>query len=250
MAILRIPTPLRPYAEGQSEVNVEGGTVSEALADLSAQFPSLKKHIFDEAGALRAFVNLFLNEEDIRHLQGVETPVGEADRLMIIPSIAGGSDELRKVDHSALRTNQAIIIGLNILAFIFNAVWLTVVVTLAMAVGTALRVPGFGFIYKWIFKPLGWVKPFILQDNPEPHRFAQGFGAVVMAVGAASLWLGAAGLGWGLIWLVVALAALNLFVGFCVGCAMYYWLNRLHVPGFAKTTPQGTFPGMRPKAGS
>jgi len=69
-------------------------------------------------------------------------------------------------------------------------------------------------------------------------------------VGIVSLGLGAVGLGWGLVWVVIALAALNLFGAFCVGCAVYYWLNRLKVPGFVKSPPAGTFPGMRPKGES
>jgi molybdopterin converting factor small subunit len=90
MTTLRIPTPLRPYAEGQSEVSVKGTNVGEALDDLVSQFPSLKKHLFTETDELRPFVNLFLGDEDVRHLQGVETPLKEGDKLMIIPSIAGG----------------------------------------------------------------------------------------------------------------------------------------------------------------
>ena len=90
MTTLRIPTPLRPYAEGQSEVSVQGANVAEALDDLVSQFPSLKKHLFTDTDELRPFVNLFLGDEDVRHLQGVETPLKEGDKLMIIPSIAGG----------------------------------------------------------------------------------------------------------------------------------------------------------------
>ena len=90
MTTLRIPTPLRPYAEGQSEINVQGATVGEALDDLVSRFPALKKHLFTETEELRPFVNLFLGDEDVRHLQGVDTPLKDDDRLMIIPSIAGG----------------------------------------------------------------------------------------------------------------------------------------------------------------
>jgi molybdopterin converting factor small subunit len=90
MNTLRIPTPLRPYAGGQSEVNVQGATVGEALNNLVTQFPDLKKHLFTEDDELRPFVNLFLENEDIRHLQGVATPLKAGDKLMIIPSIAGG----------------------------------------------------------------------------------------------------------------------------------------------------------------
>src|SRR5678815_3183447 len=71
-----------------------------------------------------------------------------------------------------------------------------------------------------------------------------------MTAGSISLFLGAAVLGWGLVWLVVALAALNAFGGFCVGCAVYYWLARFNLPGFGKQPPAGTFPGMKPKAGA
>lgn len=91
MSVLRIPTPLRPYAEGASEIKVSAETVGAALENLTEQYPSLRKHLFTEEGELRSYVNLFVNDEDIRHLQGVDTPVKPDDRLMIIPSIAGGS---------------------------------------------------------------------------------------------------------------------------------------------------------------
>jgi adenylyltransferase/sulfurtransferase len=90
MATLRIPTPLRPYAAGQNEVNVQGATVGEALQNLVVQFPDLKKHLFAETGELRPFVNLFLGDEDVRHMKGVDTPLNDGDTLLIIPSIAGG----------------------------------------------------------------------------------------------------------------------------------------------------------------
>lgn len=156
----------------------------------------------------------------------------------------------RKVDHAALRTNQAFIIGLSLLAFIFNLPLVAGLVGLLMLLGTVLGKPGFGFLYRWVFKPLGWVKPDPVEDNPEPHRFAQGFGSVVLLGGVVSLLLGGTTFGWVLVWVVIALAALNLFGGFCVGCAMYYWLNRLQVPGFSKTPPPGTLPGMRPDVGN
>ena len=83
------------------------------------------------------------------------------------------SETLQKVDHSALKTNQIIIIVLNILAFILNQPWLAALVALVMGIGSTLKVPGFGFVYKSILKPRGWMKPDVLDDNPEPHRFAQ-----------------------------------------------------------------------------
>ena len=156
---------------------------------------------------------------------------------------------LQKVDHSALRTNQALIIALSLLAFIFNQPWLAAVVMLVMAYGTIRKQPGFRFVYTGLLKPRGWVKPDVINDNPEPHVFAQGFGAVVLGLGVVLLWLGGALAvpGWALVWLVIALAALNLFLGFCAGCAVYYWLSKLHLPGFVKAPPPGTFPGMRPR---
>lgn len=156
------------------------------------------------------------------------------------------NEKLIRVDHSALRTNQVIIITLNVAAFILNLPWLAAFVGLVMLLGTLLNTPGFGFIYRNALKPSGLVKPDVLLDNPEPHRFAQGLGSVFMLVGAAALIVGLPGFGWGLVWLVAGLAALNAFAGFCVGCMMYYWLSRLNVPGFTKNPPNGIFPGMRP----
>ncbi len=90
MPILRVPTPLRSYVNGQTEVSVQGDTVAAALNDLVENYPALKPHLFNGNGELRPFVNLFLGDENIRELQGVKTPVEENDRLMLVPSIAGG----------------------------------------------------------------------------------------------------------------------------------------------------------------
>ena len=154
---------------------------------------------------------------------------------------------LQKVDHSALKANQLFIISLNILAFIFDQPVLAAFVALVMGIGSLLRVPGFGFVYKYVLKPRGWMKPDVLEDNPEPHRFAQFLGFVFMTAGSVALFSGASLLGWSLVWLVAALAALNAFGGFCVGCAVYYWLSRFNLPGFTKRPPAGTFPGMKPR---
>jgi hypothetical protein len=154
---------------------------------------------------------------------------------------------LQKVDHSALKVNQALIISFSILAFVINAAWLAALVALVMLLGTIFGKPGFFLVYKYLLRPSGLVKPDILMDNPEPHRFAQGFGGLVLAAGSLALFLGIPVFGWALVWLVVALAALNLFAGFCVGCAVYYWLARVRAPGFSKNPPPETFPGMRPK---
>ena len=92
MAVLRIPTPLRSYTDGKSEVPVSGGTVAEAIASLTTTYPALKPHLYKEDGELRAFVNLFKGEDNVKDLDGLQTPLGENDKLMIIPSIAGGRD--------------------------------------------------------------------------------------------------------------------------------------------------------------
>ena len=89
MTTIRIPTPLRPYAGGNSSVPVSGETVGSALQHLTEQHPDLRQHLF-EGDELRSFVNIYLNQEDVRYLEGAETAVAENDTLMIIPSIAGG----------------------------------------------------------------------------------------------------------------------------------------------------------------
>jgi hypothetical protein len=160
------------------------------------------------------------------------------------------SPSLQKVDHSALKTNQLIIISLNLLAFILNLPLLAAFVALVMGIGSLLKTPGFGFVYKRLLKPRGWMKPDVLEDNPEPHRFAQFLGFLFMTAGAVALFSGMSALGWSLVWLVAALAALNAFGGFCVGCAVYYWLSRFRLPGFTKQPPDGTFPGMKPRVGA
>lgn len=248
MTELKIPTPLRPYAEGRDRFQVEGITVAEALHELVEAYPGLRPHLFTEDGHLRAFVNVFLNQENVRDLDGFDTAIAEGDSLMILPSIAGGADDLQAVDHAALRTNQAAIIGLSLAAFILDLPWLAGLVAAMMLAATLLGRPAFGFIFRIWLRPRGWVQPDVLADNPEPHRFAQAFGGMVQALGAALLAFGNP-FGWALIWVVIALASLNLFGGFCVGCAMYYWLERLRVPGFVKAPPPGILPGARPKAG-
>ena len=90
MPVLRIPTPLRSYTNGQSEVTVRGSNISDALTDLTTQYPALKPHLFNEGGELRPFVNLFVGENNIKDLQGVQTPIKEGEKIMLIPSIAGG----------------------------------------------------------------------------------------------------------------------------------------------------------------
>ncbi len=140
---------------------------------------------------------------------------------------------VRKVDHSALRTNQALIIIALLVAFLLNHVWLVAFVAVVMLLGTAVpSLSLFKAIYTYGLRAAGLVKADIIEDNPEPHRFSQGFGGVVVTVALIALLFGASVAGWALVWLVIVLAGLNLFLGFCAGCFLYYQLNKLGVPGF------------------
>ena len=91
MPKVHIPTPLRQYAGKQAAIEVSGSTVSEALSGLVSQHPDLRRHLYTEEGKLRAFVNVYLNDEDDRYLQKEATAVADGDNISIVPSIAGGS---------------------------------------------------------------------------------------------------------------------------------------------------------------
>jgi molybdopterin converting factor small subunit len=90
MITVRIPTPLRSYTDGQSKILVVGSSVKEVLKDLIVQYPALKVHMFTDTEELRPFINIYLRDEDIRYLQGIDTPIKNGETLLIIPSIAGG----------------------------------------------------------------------------------------------------------------------------------------------------------------
>ena len=92
MPSLRIPTPLRSYTGGQTEVELQGASVGEVMQDLVVRHPALKPHLFNGQGNLRPFVNLFLDENNVKDLQGMETPLKDGDRLLLIPSVAGGNE--------------------------------------------------------------------------------------------------------------------------------------------------------------
>ncbi len=139
----------------------------------------------------------------------------------------------RRVDQSALRVNQAFIIGLTLLAFITDSWVLVAFVAAVMLVGTLFPAASlFKQIYRHLLRPAGLVKANVITDNPEPHRFAQGLGGIFLTLSTLLLGLGQPLAGWVLAWMVIILAGLNLFLGFCAGCFMYYQLNRLGVPGF------------------
>jgi sulfur-carrier protein len=87
---IRIPTQLRNLSGGSSEVQVEGSTVGQALKALEAAHPGFAERIFDDSGALRRFVNVFVSDEDVRFLEGLETPVEAGTTISIVPAVAGG----------------------------------------------------------------------------------------------------------------------------------------------------------------
>jgi len=87
---VRIPTPLQKITNNQPEVAASGGTVAEVIQSLNQSYPQLKERLCDDAGKLRRFINVFVNDEDIRFLKGDQTPVKDGDDVSIIPAIAGG----------------------------------------------------------------------------------------------------------------------------------------------------------------
>lgn len=90
MTTVRVPTQLRTFTAGSDEVKADGTTVAEIIEDLERNHPGMRERILDESGALRRFVNLYLDDEDVRFLNGIDTEVPEGARLSIIPAVAGG----------------------------------------------------------------------------------------------------------------------------------------------------------------
>lgn len=90
MATVRLPGSLKQWASGQRQVQVAAGSVGEAIQDLCRQYPAIGERVLDETGEPRRFVNIFVNGEDIRFLQGTQTPVSDGDELILAPAVAGG----------------------------------------------------------------------------------------------------------------------------------------------------------------
>jgi hypothetical protein len=143
---------------------------------------------------------------------------------------------LTQVDHSAIKVGQTLTMLLLLAAFILDSWPLAAFVAAANLLGAALPpLSLFGQVYHRLLKPGGLVKPQVAPDYSEPHRFAQGFSGVVTVLSALLIWGGVPSLGWLLSWLVIVLANLNVFAGFCAGCFTYYQLNRLGLPGFHRS---------------
>ena len=159
------------------------------------------------------------------------------------------NEKLQIIDHRAIQFSQIMVIGLNILAYVLNLPNLALFTGVVCLAGAALSVPGFLFIYKPL-KSANLIKPDYLPDHPEPHRFAQLLGGLMTFGGGLLVINGQLILGWALIWIHAALAALNGFGGFCLGCFIYYWIGRMGIPGFQQTPPPGSQPGRRPTEAS
>ncbi|GAB4120895.1 MAG: DUF4395 domain-containing protein [Roseiflexaceae bacterium] len=133
-----------------------------------------------------------------------------------------------RVDRTALRFNQAAIITLLVIGFVLNQPILVVVVAAVMVAGTVTPALAlFQRIYRDGLRPAGLLKPDVHAEANAPHRFAQGMGGTVLVLASIALFAGAAAIGWALTLLVVALAAVNLFFGFCAGCFIYFQIERL-----------------------
>ncbi|MDX1993132.1 MAG: DUF4395 domain-containing protein [bacterium] len=145
------------------------------------------------------------------------------------------ADVVRRVDRTGLKTGQALTIILLLLAFVLDFWPLVAFVALAQFLG-ALDVPfaPYRLFYQSVVKPSGLAKPYIQQDNPEPHRFAMLVGALFNTAASIALIAGVPLVGWVLVGIVVVLANLNFWLNFCAGCWMYYQFNRLGVPGFTQ----------------
>ncbi|GAB1422158.1 DUF4395 family protein [Anaerolineales bacterium] len=147
--------------------------------------------------------------------------------------MSAGKNTLRKVDHSGLKTGMVLTIVLLLIAFIVNSWVLVAFVALCQFLG-AIQFPyaPYRLIYEKVVKASGYVKANIIEDNPEPHRFAMLVGAIFNALASIALISGNDITGWVLVAIVVILANLNLWVNFCLGCWFYYQFNRLGIPGF------------------
>lgn len=95
---VRIPTPLRKLTDNRSVIEIDGETVESLIGNMEASYPGIKDRICDESGKVRRFINIYINEEDIRFLDGTDTTVKAGDRISIVPAIAGGLGNLNSLD--------------------------------------------------------------------------------------------------------------------------------------------------------
>jgi hypothetical protein len=133
-----------------------------------------------------------------------------------------------RVDHTALRVNQALIIVFLTAAFLLDRSWIVVFVAAVMVLGTVTPALAlFQRLYRDVLKPASLLKPDVRAEAAAPHRFAQGMGGSVLVIASIALFAGALAVGWALAILVIVLAAVNLFFGFCAGCFVFFQIQRL-----------------------
>ena len=138
-----------------------------------------------------------------------------------------------KLDQNGLKSGQAITIIVLLLAFLLESWLLVAFVTISQLLGAlGASFAPYRLIYKHLVLPSGIVKPRVEADNPQPHRFAMLVGAIFNGAATVALLAGAPLVAWILVWIVIALANLNFWLNFCMGCWMYYQFNRLGIPGF------------------
>jgi hypothetical protein len=143
---------------------------------------------------------------------------------------------LRKVDQNGLKVGQALTIILLLLAFVLGESAWPLVAFVAIAQlfgGLGLPYAPYKLIYQFMVQKTGLIKPKVITDNPEPHQFSMLLGAIFNGLATLALLLHSSVLGWALVWIVIALANLNFWLNFCVGCWVYYQLNRLGLPYFS-----------------
>jgi len=146
---------------------------------------------------------------------------------------------VQKVDQNGLKTGQALTISLLVIAFVLDLWILVAFVAIAQLLGgLASPYAPYRLFYQNVIKPRGIIQPNIQPDNPEPHRFAMLIGAIFNGTATLLLLSGVPVIAWGLVWVVIALANLNFWLHFCLGCWMYYQLNRLGIPGFVRSPIQ------------
>lgn len=132
-----------------------------------------------------------------------------------------------KVDHNDIKFAQVSLTILALVAFVTDAIWLIGVLAVIMALSTAVPAWGvFRLVYRSVALPAGLLRPHLVDDDPAPHRFAQGVGAAFLGASWIALTAGTSGLGWALTLIVAALAMLNVLFNFCAGCFVYYQLRR------------------------
>jgi Domain of unknown function (DUF4395) len=137
------------------------------------------------------------------------------------------------LDYSALKFNQISIITFTLLGFILNQPILPAFVAVVLIAGSvSKKIALFKLAYAHIIKPSGFLKPNIIEDLSAPHEFAQLLGGIVLSIGSILLYNNLSLAGWIFVWVVIILAAANLFFGFCAGCFVYYQLGKFGVPGF------------------